>query len=252
MDKNQQSDRLKDFFYNPAHLWLGPENVIVEHTERYLQKLFCAQKGCGSCFVCKQILERQFPYMLWVNPEKNYTLEQLEPIFKTASFALEQDKHFVFVIQKADFFNQSCANALLKIMEEPPKGYHFILLAERSEYIVPTIKSRCIIQQIETFKADNLIHHEIVHWFKNLSLPDASTYQQALEQKNISERETLELLDILLQHWETVYAQEHTNQKQQMKAQEIIALLQRSLEKPPMPGSSKLFWKNLYLLFMQR
>ena len=43
-------------------------------------------------------------------------------------------------------------------MEEPPAGYHFILLAERAEQILPTIISRCIINTLETATATHNSH----------------------------------------------------------------------------------------------
>lgn len=48
----------------------------------------------------------------------------------------------VIIIEGADSLNSSSANALLKTLEEPPKGVTFILLANRRGAILPTILSR--------------------------------------------------------------------------------------------------------------
>ena len=48
----------------------------------------------------------------------------------------------VCVILSADSLNKTTANSLLKILEEPPHGVHFILTTERLSSILPTITSR--------------------------------------------------------------------------------------------------------------
>lgn len=48
----------------------------------------------------------------------------------------------VLVIENADRMNESCRNALLKILEEPPKDSLFILTTSRRGAVMPTILSR--------------------------------------------------------------------------------------------------------------
>jgi DNA polymerase III subunit delta' len=48
-----------------------------------------------------------------------------------------------FIVADADRFNDSSANAFLKMLEEPPPGLVFILLAENLAQVLPTILSRC-------------------------------------------------------------------------------------------------------------
>ena len=231
---------------HPSHLWIGNESTLIKKTEEALQRVFCKDNGCGTCVTCKQIIDRQYSDLLWLCPEKNYTLDQLEPVFKTASFALDAQQVFFFVLQKADFFNQSCANALLKILEEPPTGYHFILLAERMEYMLPTIRSRCLIAQFQSIERQQEVH-QIVSWFKQLNFPDAAIFGQKVDQANLSDRESLVFVDELFAYWTEQYSQNTDDEKKMKKIQKIITILKKALEQPPMPGSSKIFWKDLYL-----
>ena len=48
----------------------------------------------------------------------------------------------VVLIQGADRMNQSAANALLKVLEEPPEGVLFLLTAGSQAAVLPTIRSR--------------------------------------------------------------------------------------------------------------
>jgi DNA polymerase-3 subunit delta' len=47
------------------------------------------------------------------------------------------------VIDGADRLTAASANALLKALEEPPQKVRFFLLAEQSDSVIPTIRSRC-------------------------------------------------------------------------------------------------------------
>jgi len=49
----------------------------------------------------------------------------------------------VVIIDDADTMNRNAQNALLKILEEPPKNTLLILIAHRIGAMIPTIRSRC-------------------------------------------------------------------------------------------------------------
>ena len=49
----------------------------------------------------------------------------------------------VVIVDAADDMNQSAANALLKVLEEPPKGAVLLLIAHQPARLLPTIRSRC-------------------------------------------------------------------------------------------------------------
>lgn len=51
----------------------------------------------------------------------------------------------MFVIDGADRLTDAAANALLKVLEEPPQKVRFFLLAEHPEGVIPTIRSRCAL-----------------------------------------------------------------------------------------------------------
>jgi DNA polymerase III subunit delta' len=49
----------------------------------------------------------------------------------------------VVIVDSADEMNVSAANALLKVLEEPPPGAVLLLIAHQPARILPTIRSRC-------------------------------------------------------------------------------------------------------------
>lgn len=249
MAQNTETHKLKTPITNlthPAYLWIGSKEELINQTINALQQQFCPQNSCTRCAQCMQIQEKQHPSLLWLSPEKQYTREQLEPVFHTISFALEPEQQFFFVLEKADYFNQACANSLLKVLEEPPLGYHFILLAQRIEYMLPTIRSRCVINNFGSTQDTEL--HEIIQWFTTLNFPHPATFLSTVDKASLSDRESLELLDKLFGYWSKRHTQEIAERSPNLKqTQHLLKILSTALESPPMPGSSKLLWRNLFL-----
>lgn len=232
----------------PALIWSGPHEVLVQRAIDYLQTIFCTNNTCNTCRTCLQIRDQQYHSIIWLYPEKQYTLEQINIIFQTIVFTLDKNKHFFFVLQKADFLPAACANRLLKPIEEPPPGYHFLLLSERCKLILPTIRSRCITRSFYGTSSTNL-HPELFAYFSTTKKQSPIDFLKLINKLKINERESIELLDVLLGHWIKKYknAVKKHNEKIQKTTKQIVTLLKTHIKQPPMPGSSKLLWKNLFL-----
>jgi hypothetical protein len=54
----------------------------------------------------------------------------------------------VYIIAHAHNMNQSAQNALLRILEEPPRYVRFILLTRNAAALLPTVRSRCVITRL--------------------------------------------------------------------------------------------------------
>lgn len=117
-------------------------------------------RSCGKCQACRWIEGGNHPDFRLVAPEDNDDEEDDEAprarkkggaqIKIDAIRALEE---FVFVgshrqgrrivlINPADAMNPMAANALLKILEEPPASVYFILVTSHPRRLLPTIRSR--------------------------------------------------------------------------------------------------------------
>jgi len=223
----------------PAQLWVGSPDTLNKKVTNFLQKTFCDHQGCGTCHICKNISDHQHHNLIWLSPEKQYTLKILEPIFETIAFANEPGQLFFFILEKADLLTTACANSLLKSVEEPPFGYHFIFLSQRQQAILPTIKSRCVTKAFQ--EEDSEIKYKpFLRHFKAES--DPTLFLQTLDNTNPNEFDSLELIDSLFQYWSKKYCENKSPQ-----IEEIVTTLQQAIKKTPMPGGSKIFWKNLYI-----
>lgn len=250
----------------PAHLFIGNEQQAIDAVLLRLQKAFCPQQtnpspGC-FCTECKKIKNFQHPCIVWIKPENKYVVDDLEVVFDKIRFALEPNQQFFFVLQQAHTLSPVCANKLLKTLEEPPSGYSFFLLAQNEYSILPTIKSRCIIHSLTPAGSRGALHHPLLFFFQNPSkLSDTISFEQELQKSQISEQETVDLLqefaNELRGHLKTIAAPCTTAdeleslcaQKQFLQLQNALNYMETQLRKPPQAGSAALFWKKLFLTF---
>lgn len=62
----------------------------------------------------------------------------------------------VVIVDPADEMNPNAANALLKMLEEPPEGVAFLLVSHHPSGLLPTIRSRCRELRLATLGPDDL------------------------------------------------------------------------------------------------
>lgn len=232
----------------PAQLWIGNAELCTTQVITFLQRYFCSNQGCNVCTACRQINDQQHHSVHWLAPTNYYTLQDLAIIPSTISYALATGHHHFFIITQADFLTAQCANSLLKSLEEPPTGYHFILLVQREESLLPTIRSRCVIHHVHG-STQTVQHEKIWHIFTQKTAPNPTTFLKELDQAKMNEQESIDFIDQLLIYWinRTKNALLNQEMNDYDNAQRMVELFKQASLLSPMPGSSNLFWKNLFL-----
>lgn len=76
----------------------------------------------------------------------------------------------VIVLAPAEAMAAPAANALLKMLEEPPAGVFFIVLSEAIDEVLPTIRSRCVLQRVELPPRDVALQ-----WLREQGVADAES-----------------------------------------------------------------------------
>jgi len=74
----------------------------------------------------------------------------------------------VVLLSPAEALNLAAANALLKLLEEPPPRTQFILTSDRIDEVLPTIRSRCVLQRVPPPARDAALA-----WLRSLGVDDA-------------------------------------------------------------------------------
>ncbi|HET6974524.1 MAG TPA: DNA polymerase III subunit delta' [Pyrinomonadaceae bacterium] len=134
-------------------------------------------EACGVCSSCVRIRKLNYPtrddadewtQIIWtdyadvglvVAPRRVLRVEQMRQIEKEANFRPFEGKARVFLIDEADKLNDASANALLKVLEEPPKTSHLILITARPAMLLPTILSRCQMIRFSPLTPDEITSH---------------------------------------------------------------------------------------------
>lgn len=228
----------------PSEVWVGPAQASQKQLISFLQDQFCKNIknlfACRNCVICVQISNHQFYNILWLSPENQYKVEQIREVLARLNLRLGQDEQFYFVFTAAHCLNDSGANSLLKSIEEPPAGYHFIFLVSRKELLLDTILSRSIIKQIAN-TSDDLVVHELFDIFTGKITPNPVEFNFILEKhKDLTDQDSRFLLEQIYGFW---------LQASLLKTNNKLDVLQKAQDYPPMSGSSKLFWRNLYMQF---
>jgi DNA polymerase III subunit delta' len=100
----------------------------------------------------------------------------------------------ICIVDTAEDLNRAGANALLKMIEEPPARALFLILAHRPGLILPTIRSRCRRLQLEP-----LIPEQLAQIICGLGAPFSETNRADIERAagraNGSVREALKRID---------------------------------------------------------
>ena len=100
---------------------------------------------CGVCNNCRRIYEGNFPDVKILEKKKDKATLGVEAVkdFREDMFlSSTESEHKIYVIDDAECMTVEAQNALLKVLEEPPKSVIIILLAKECDRILTTIKSR--------------------------------------------------------------------------------------------------------------
>jgi len=129
-----------------AYLLAGPEGGGKSIAARaFAAAVLCANGGCGECRSCRLALEDKHPNEFLVEPEgRDIHIETVkQDIWHHAYRTAPEPGRKVFVIREADRLNPAAADALLKVLEEPPADAVFLLLSARPHELPETVVSRC-------------------------------------------------------------------------------------------------------------
>ena len=99
---------------------------------------------CGECEICRGIDDGSLLDITEMDAASNRNIDDIRDLRSEANFTPAVAKYRVYIIDEAHMLTKEAANALLKIMEEPPEHVIFILATTEVHRLPATILSRCM------------------------------------------------------------------------------------------------------------
>lgn len=146
----------KQFFHH-AHLIAGRSGVGKNLLTSYLSKMIlCNSKDnelCGSCQSCKLAENNNHPdlhRLMVLDDKKLIGIAQIQEMISKLYESPFLAKNKVVIIPNLEKLSIDGLNAILKILEEPPKDTYFFLTTSFLNQVPLTIQSRCFDIKIGT------------------------------------------------------------------------------------------------------
>jgi DNA polymerase-3 subunit delta' len=147
----------KKKFFN-AVLFSGPEGIGKKKMAMaLLQEINCEQpRACGECTNCQKIAGSADVFLHKIEPQGDkIKIEQIREAIQFLTLKTWVAHRFV-IVDGVEKITAQAANALLKSVEEPPEGAHFIFITANLSQVLPTIRSRCQIVQFSALSREEL------------------------------------------------------------------------------------------------
>lgn len=117
------------------------------------------KRPCGECLPCKKIEAGTHPdfRIISVLEDKSWiAIEQVRDMIKGLQYGAIAGGYSIRIIDDAHLIQPAAANALLKILEEPPKDTVIILITPMPKSLPQTILSRCATVYFNIFSDDEI------------------------------------------------------------------------------------------------
>lgn len=133
-----------------------------------------------------------------VSPQgtKTYVKEQVTELIHDISLAPIRSNAKVYIINSAEKFNESCANAFLKTLEEPPAGVCILMLTASEDGVLETLRSRCQILHCKSrgtaHRANQTIFdimYDVANGANNATIFDAAQIIKSMSSYGLDELE---------------------------------------------------------------
>ena len=132
-----------------AYLFSGPRGCGKTSSARIMARSLNCEKGptpnpCGECQSCKDLVANG-PGSLDVielDAATHGLVDDARDLRDKAFFAPVQSRYKIYIIDEAHQLGPGAANALLKVVEEPPPHVIFIFATTEPEKLISTIRSR--------------------------------------------------------------------------------------------------------------
>ncbi|MCR4314714.1 MAG: DNA polymerase III subunit gamma/tau [Planctomycetes bacterium] len=132
-----------------AYLLTGSRGVGKTTTARIIAKAMNCEKGptatpCLECAICKGIEDGNDVDVLEIDGASNTGVDNIRDLKEKAYLRPTRARFKIYIIDEVHMLTKAAFNALLKLLEEPPKHVKFIFATTEPHKVISTIVSRCL------------------------------------------------------------------------------------------------------------
>ncbi len=199
--------------------------------------------GLGShIIICDNIEERSTLLQQELAPNRvvsylrdDFKIDDSKAVIAEAYIA---EEHVKYLVLAAKTFNTISQNALLKLLEEPPRNIEIIIITESKSTLLPTVRSRLKIIKEQSV----IVHRELDLKLSNLNLATLFDFVKAHDR--LSKHEAKSLIESIY-HRATVVDRLSLSEKQ-------IAIFERSYRLIELNGRLQTILVTLLMTFLQK
>lgn len=193
-----------------AYLFCGPRWTWKTSTARIFAKAVNCENPnnwnpCLKCNICTDFADEKLIDIIEIDAASNTWVDNIREIIEKAQFSPTKTKYKIYIIDEVHMLSKWAFNALLKILEEPPKHVKFILATTEIHKVPETIISRC---QRYDFKRISDIDIENRLWFIAKSeniITDTKSIEYIIKNSSGWLRNAISLFEQLIENWEINY-----------------------------------------------
>lgn len=144
-----------------GYLFTGPEGIGKKLTALTLAKAVNCEEGllepCAGCPSCRKIEKNQHPDVhLIESGDSDIKIDDIRQLQHRINLMPYEARIKVFIIDNAHQLTAEGSNALLKVLEEPPKDSLIILISDKPALLFKTILSRCKVLKFAPLERERL------------------------------------------------------------------------------------------------
>ena len=149
-----------------AYLFSGPRGCGKTSTARILARSLNCELGpraepCGQCRSCVELAPNGPGSMdvVELDAATHRGIDDARDLREKSIYAPAASRFKIYIIDEAHQLTNEAANALLKLVEEPPPHLRFIFATTEPDKIIPTIRSRTFHYGFRLVAARTLAEH---------------------------------------------------------------------------------------------
>ena len=129
--------------FSHAYFILSEDKDAIDTLFTLIAMRTYCETACAECKECRKAIMRSKPDVKYLaEGEENFSVEEMSALTEDAGMTAFEGGEKLYFFKNFERVNEAAQNKLLKTLEEPYPGVHFILSASNTATVLQTVLSR--------------------------------------------------------------------------------------------------------------